>query len=118
MIYILVKMNFVLVNTMLKENDDMKEKIRNLNDLNLNKMSQYSYKARLSYCLKCRMKKVSKNQRVDKTRKGKPMLLWKCAVSDNKKLRFIKEQEASGFLTGLLGVKSPFEGTPKLRNII
>ena len=46
------------------------------------------------------------------------MLLWKCAVSDNKKLRFIKEQEASGFLTGLLGVKSPFEGTPKLRNII
>ena len=39
-------------------------------------------------------------------------------MSDNKKLRFIKEQEASGFLTGLLGVKSPFEGTPELRNII
>ena len=55
MIYILVKMNFVLVNTMLKENDDMKEKIRNLNDLNLNKMSQYSYKTRLLYCLKCRI---------------------------------------------------------------
>ena len=34
------------------------------------------------------------------------------------KLRFIKEQEASDFLTDLLGIKSPFGGIPIVWNII
>ena len=34
------------------------------------------------------------------------MLLSKCAVYDSKKIRFIKEQEASGLLIKL-GIKNP-----------
>ena len=34
------------------------------------------------------------------------MLLLKCAVCDSKKSKFIKEQEASGLLSGL-GIKVP-----------
>ena len=64
------------------------------------------------YCLKCRKNTESKKPRVAKTNKGKLMVLSKYSVRDSKKSRFIKEQEASG-LTGLLGVKSPFEGIPK-----
>ena len=33
-----------------------------------------------------------------KTKTGRIMLLSKCAVCDSKKIKFIKEQEASGFL--------------------
>ena len=38
----------------------------------------------LFYCLKCRKNKKSKNPRVVKTKKGKPMLLSKCEVRDSK----------------------------------
>ena len=34
------------------------------------------------------------------------MLLSKCTVCDSKKLKFIKEQEASGLLSSL-GIKTP-----------
>ena len=39
------------------------------------------------------------------------MLLSKCAVSDSKKSKFIKEQEASGLLSSL-GLKTPFNKIP------
>ena len=35
------------------------------------------------------------------TRNGRTMLLSKCAVCDSKKPKFIKQQEASEFLTSL-----------------
>ena len=38
------------------------------------------------------------------TRKRKSMLLWKCAVCDNKKSTFIKKWEASVLLSSL-GIK-------------
>ena len=37
-----------------------------------------------------------KNPKLVKTKNGKMMLLSKCAVWNNKKLRFNKEQEANG----------------------
>ena len=46
------------------------------------------------------------------------MLSSSWVVCGSKTSRFIKEQEASGFLTGLLWVKSPFEGIPILGIII
>ena len=55
----------------------------------------------LSYCLKCRKNTESKNPKVVKTKNGRIMLLSKCAVCDSKKLKFIKEQEASGLLSSL-----------------
>ena len=57
----------------------------------------------LSYCLKCRKNTESKNPKVVKTKNIRIMLLSKCAVCDSKKSKFIKEQEASGLLSSLLG---------------
>ena len=47
----------------------------------------------LSYCFKCKKKKnaESKNPKVVKTKRGKPMLLWKCAVCGSKKIRFMNK---------------------------
>ena len=51
----------------------------------------------LSYCLKCRTDTESKNPRV--------------TVCDSKKLKFIKEQEASELLTSL-GIRTPLSQIP------
>ena len=48
------------------------------------------------YWLKCRINTESKSPNVGKTRNRKIMLLPKCAVCDNKKLKFIKKPEVSG----------------------
>ena len=42
----------------------------------------------LSYCLKCRKNTESKNPKIAMTKKGRIMLLSKCAVGD------VKNQEA------------------------
>ena len=39
-------------------------------------------------------------------------------MCDSKKLRFVKKQKSNGLSVGFLGVKSPFEGIPILKNII
>ena len=49
----------------------------------------------LSYCLKCRKNTESKKPQVVKTKKPKNnafIKMWKCAMSNSKKLKFIKEQ--------------------------
>ena len=58
------------------------------------------------YCLKCRKDTESKNPKFVKTKNVRIMLLSKCAVRDSKKSKFIKEQEASGFLSSF-GRKTP-----------
>ena len=58
----------------------------------------------LLYCLKYRKNTENKNLKVVKTRNGRIMVLSKCAVSDSKKSRFIKEQEANRLLSSL-GIK-------------
>ena len=58
------------------------------------------------YCLKCRKNTESKNPQVVRTKNGRIMLLSKCEVCDSKKLKFIKEQEASGLLSSL-AIKAP-----------
>ena len=65
----------------------------------------------LLYCLKCRKNTESKNSKVVKIKNGRIMLLWKCAVHDSKKLKFVKEQEARGLLTSL-GIKAPLSKIP------
>ena len=42
---------------------------------------------------------------------GRIILLSRCAVCDNKKTKFIKEQEVSGLLSSLL-IKTPLSKTP------
>ena len=62
----------------------------------------------LSFCLKCKKKTVSKNPRTEKTKSKIIMLSSKCLVFGTKKSRFIKKKEVYGFLTGLIGINSPF----------
>ena len=67
----------------------------------------------LSYCLKCRKYTKSKKWNVEKIKDG-----GFCAVGGSKKYRFVKEKEAIGFLTSLLGVILHFAEIPKLGNVI
>ena len=66
-----------------------------------------------SYCLKCTKDTENINSRVSKTSSNKTMILSKCAKSGNKKLRFIKNQEAKGLLSNL-GVKTSLNIVPIL----
>ena len=61
----------------------------------------------LSYCLKCWQNTDSKNLKVVKTKNGRIMFLSKCSVSNSKKLKFLKEQEAKGLLSKLTVIKDP-----------
>ena len=67
----------------------------------------------LSYCLKCQKNTVSEIPKVARTKNGRTMLLSKCAVCDSKKLKLLKEQEASGLLS-TLGIKTPLKKIPLL----
>ena len=63
----------------------------------------------LSHCLKCRKHAESESPIVVKTKKkkkkGRRMPPSKCVLCECKKSRFIKEKEASGLISSLLGVK-------------
>ena len=72
----------------------------------------------LSYCLKCKKRNTeSINPRVSKTANGKTMMLSKCAICDDKKSKFIKEQQAKGLLTNL-GIKTPLNKNSLLGDIL
>ena len=71
----------------------------------------------LSYCLKCKKNTESINPRVSKTTNGKTMMLSKCAICGNKKLKFIKEQEAKGLLSNL-SIRTPSSKIPLLGGIL
>ena len=60
----------------------------------------------LLYCLRCKKNTENINSRVSKTSNNKRMLLAKYAICGRKKSRLIKEQEASGLLSGLV-LKTP-----------
>ena len=55
----------------------------------------------LSYFLKCGKNTESKNPKVARTKIGGITLSSKCAVCNNKKSKFIKQQESSGLLSSL-----------------
>ena len=55
----------------------------------------------LSYCLVCKKNTENKDAKMVKTKNGRLMLPSNCAVCCNKKSRFMKEQEAKGFLSNL-----------------
>ena len=65
----------------------------------------------LPYCLKYRKNTERTNPKVVKTKTGRIMLLSKCGVYDSKKLKFIKEKEASG-LSSSLGIKTILSEIP------
>ena len=71
----------------------------------------------LSYCLKCKKNTESINPKVSKTTNGKTMILSKCTICDSKKSKFIREQQAKGFLSNL-GLRTPLNKIPVLGDIL
>ena len=71
----------------------------------------------LLYCLKCRKNTESKIPKVLMTKNGRIMLLSKCAIRNNKKSKFIKEQEVIGFLS-TLGIKTPLSKIPLIGSLL
>ena len=69
------------------------------------------------YCWKYRKNTENINPRVLKTSNGRTMVLWKCAICNSKKSRFIKNQEAKGLLSNL-GVRTPLSKVPILGDIL
>ena len=70
-----------------------------------------------SYCLNCRKDTENINPGVSKTSNGRTIVLSKCATCGSKKSRFIKNQEAKGWLSKL-GIKTPFSKLPILGEIL
>ena len=64
-----------------------------------------------SYCLKRRKNTENINPKVSK------MILSQCAIYDNKKSRFIKNQEAKGLLSNL-GIRTLQSKVPILGDIL
>ena len=70
-----------------------------------------------TYCLKCRKDTENIDPKISSTSNGKSMILWKCAICDSKKSRFIKNQEAKG-LSSKLGIRTPLNKVPVLGDIL
>ena len=69
------------------------------------------------YCLKCKKNTESIDPKVLKISNGKTMALSKCEICDRKKSKFIKEQQAKGFLSNL-GIRTPLNKIPLLGDIL
>ena len=70
-----------------------------------------------SYCLKCKKYTKNINPQVSSTSNGKFMILSKCAICNSKKSKFIKKQDAKGFLSKL-SIKTPLSRIPVLGHIL
>ena len=72
----------------------------------------------LYYSLKCRINTEGKNPKFVKTENGSIMLLSKWAMCDNKRSKFIKEQEARQLLRKLTGIKATTLSDLLIANIL
>ena len=66
-----------------------------------------------SYCLSCKKDTKNINLKIVRTKKNRLMMLSKCAICDNKKSRFIKEQEVRVLLSNF-GIRTPLSKIPLL----
>ena len=66
-----------------------------------------------SYCLKCKRYTENTDPQVSSASNGRIMILSKCVICNNKKSKFIKNQEAKGLLSNL-GIKTPLSKIPIL----
>ena len=71
----------------------------------------------LSYCLKSSKTTENISPKISGTSNGKTMILSNWAICGRKKSRFIKKQEANGFLSSL-EIKTPLSKTPSLGNVL
>ena len=66
-----------------------------------------------TYCLKYRKKTKNLNSKIFKTKNGRLSMQSKCADCGIKKSRYVKEQEAKGFLSNLV-IKTSLSKIPLL----
>ena len=66
-----------------------------------------------SYCLPCKKYTKNINPKIVRTKNNRLMILSKCSVCNNKKSKFIKEQEARGLLSNL-GIRTLLSKIPLL----
>ena len=66
-----------------------------------------------SYCLSCKKDTKNINPKIVRTKNDRLMMLSKCSVCNNKKSKFIKEQEARGLLSNLR-IRTPLSKIPLL----
>ena len=60
-----------------------------------------------TYCVKCKKDTDNIDPKIFKAKNNRLIMQSKCSVCKNKKLRFVKEQDAKGLLSNL-GTKMPF----------
>ena len=66
-----------------------------------------------SYCLSCKKDTENIYRKIVRTKSNRLMMLSKCAICNNEKSKFIKEQEARGLLSNL-GIGTPLSKIPLL----
>ena len=66
-----------------------------------------------TYCLKLKINTDNIDPKMFRTKYNRLLMQSKCSVCKNKESRFVKEQEAKGFLTNL-GINTPFSKIPLL----
>ena len=66
-----------------------------------------------TYCLKCKKDTDNIDPKRFKTKNNRLLMQSICSVCNNKKSRFVKEQEAKGLLRNL-GIKTPLSKIPLL----
>ena len=66
-----------------------------------------------TYCLKCKKDTDNIDPKMFRTKNNRLLMQSICSVCNNKKSRFVKEQEAKSLLSNL-GTKTPFNKIPLL----
>ena len=66
-----------------------------------------------TYCVKCRKDTENIDPKIFKTKNNRLIMQSRCSVCENKKSRFVKQQEAKGLLSDL-GINTPLSKIPLL----
>ena len=66
-----------------------------------------------TYCIKCKKNTKNIDPKIVRTKNNRLVMQSKFSICGIKKSRFIKEQEAKGFLSNL-GIKTPLSKIPLL----
>ena len=70
----------------------------------------------MAYCSECKKDAKNIDSKMLETKNGRLMLSSKCAICDNKKSKFMAEQEEKGLLSNL-GLKTPLSKIPFLGDV-
>ena len=70
-----------------------------------------------TYCVKFRTNTDNIDPKIFRTKNNRLLMQSKCSVCENKKSRFVKEQEAKGLLSNL-GINTPFSTIPLLNVLL